>query len=945
MFHVRTSRPSPTPRLSFVLLAAAAACAVAVALALAGPPAARAATTRAHAKASASSAACPWVDSQAGTSQKVADVIDHMSLDDEITMVEGHGTAPPNPYVFYMPGIPSLCIPQLGEEDGPAGVADQLTNVTQLPAGVGLAATFNPSLARQYGQVIGSEEFGKGAAVNLGPTVNIDRDPRWGRSFETFTEDPFLNSALTVSEIKGVQSTGEMSQVKHFAAYNQETNRNTPQDDVIVSSRVLHEIYDPAFHAAVENANVASLMCAYSSINGDFACQNNTLLNTTLKQMWGFQGFVTSDYAALHDTSGAVDGTDQEQPFNDFFGPTLEQEVQNGTVPRAVLNTMVSRMLTEMFRFGIIDHPPTGTPSDPVTTPAHVAVATNVADQSATLLKNDGQTLPLSAGHGGTVAVIGPSASASPTYGGGGSAFVIPPSTVSPLQGLEAAAGHGTHLLYQQGLPTDQSLPAIPSSALSPAYAPTPFGGSYSGTLTAPETGTFVLAIENPCGCYTPTFLSLDGKQIIDNPSTPPVSVYSVAVDLVQGQTYSLSISGDSDKLLWGTPSALQPGIDDAVAAAKSADTAVVVASDDTESEATDRLSLSLPSAQDELIEKVAAANPHTVVVVNAGAPVTMPWLGQVGAVLDDWYPGQVSGTSLARVLFGKADPSGHLPVTFPTGLSQVPASTPAQFPGVGGKVQYSEGLDVGYRWYDSQNLTPLFPFGFGLSYTKFAFSNLRVTGAPGNGVSDMHVSATVTNVGQRAGADVAQLYVGDPSSAGEPPRQLADFKRVSLPAGQSTQVQFTITPQDTSWWDETANGWSQSTGHYGLFVGDSSALSDLPLRSGFDLNATAASRQVQIQSPATMQAGKSSVVTVTLTRSGNATLHGVTLALQLPQGWKATAIGKATFAKVAPSVAPTASFQVTPPKYTPATNATVHATATLGPDAAREAGVNVGVS
>ena len=177
--------------------------------------------------------ACPWVDSQAPISARVADVIDHMSLGDEITMVEGHGTAPPNPYVFYMPGIPDLCIPQLGEEDGPGGVADELTNVTQLPAGVGLAATFNPSLARQYGQVIGNEELGKGAAVNLGPTVNIDRDPRWGRSFETFTEDPFLNSALTVSEIKGVQSTGEMSQVKHFAAYNQETNRNTPQDDVI----------------------------------------------------------------------------------------------------------------------------------------------------------------------------------------------------------------------------------------------------------------------------------------------------------------------------------------------------------------------------------------------------------------------------------------------------------------------------------------------------------------------------------------------------------------------------------------------------------------------------------------------------------------------------------------------------------------------------------------
>ncbi len=944
MFHACSSRSSSTSRLFFVLLAAAA-CALAVALALAGPPSAAAATTRAHPKASAASAACPWVGSQAPISARVADVIDHMSLDDEITMVEGHGTAPPNPYVFYMPGIPDLCIPQLGEEDGPAGVADQLTNVTQLPAGVGLAATFNPSLARQYGQVIGSEEFGKGAAVNLGPTVNIDRDPRWGRSFETFTEDPFLNSALTVSEIKGVQSTGEMSQVKHYAAYNQETNRNTPQDDVIADTRTLREIYEPAFQAAVENANVASVMCAYSSINGAFACQNPTLLNTTLKQLWDFQGFVTSDYAALHDVSGAADGTDQEQPFADSFGATLEQDVQNGTVPRAVLNTMVSRMLTEMFRFGIIDHPPTGTPSDPVTSPAHVAVATNVANQSATLLKNDGQTLPLSAAHAGTVAVIGPSASASPTYGGGGSAYVIPPSTVTPLQGLEAAAGHGTHLTYQQGLPTDQSLPAIPASALSPAYAPTPFGGNYTGTLTAPETGTYVLAIENPCGCYTPTYLSLNGQQILDDPGTPPVSVYSVAVPLVQGQTYTVNISGDSDKLLWGTPSALAPGIDDAVAAAKSADTAVVVVSDDTESEATDRLSLSLPSAQDELIEKVAAVNPHTVVVVNAGAPVTMPWLPQVGAVLDDWYPGQVSGTSLARVLFGRVNPGGHLPVTFPTSLSQVPAASPAQFPGVGGKVQYSEGLDVGYRWYDAKNLTPLFPFGYGLSYTKFAFSNLRIKGAPGNGVRDMQVSATVTNIGQRAGSDVAQLYLSDPSAAGEPPRQLVGFQRVSLGAGKSAQVTFTLTPRDTWWWDDSANGWNQSTGHYGLFVGDSSATSGLPLQAGFNLTAAPAARQVQIQSPSTMQAGKPSVVTVTLTRSGNATLHRVTLALQLPQGWKASAIGRSTFRSVAPSAAPTASFQVTPPKYTPATNATVHATATLGADAVREAGVNVGVS
>ena len=261
--------------------------------------------------------------------QRVAEVMSTMSLDQEDFLVEGHGTAnePPtpggNPYVFWMPGIPLSCgsIPALGEEDGPAGVADGLSGVTQLPAGVGVAATFDPSLASQYGQVIGSEEWGKGAAVNLGPTINIDRDPRWGRSFEAFTEDPFLNASLATSEIDGVQSTGEMSQVKHFAAYNQETNRNSPADNVIVDQRTLNEIYFPAFQAAVQQSKAGSVMCSYAVVNGDFACQSSFLMNQTLDQEWGYPGFVTSDYGALHDTiGGALAGLDQEQPFNTYFG-------------------------------------------------------------------------------------------------------------------------------------------------------------------------------------------------------------------------------------------------------------------------------------------------------------------------------------------------------------------------------------------------------------------------------------------------------------------------------------------------------------------------------------------------------------------------------------------------------------------------------------------------
>ncbi len=899
------------------------------------------------------SASCPWTSSSQPIARRVAEVLDNMSLANEITIVQGAGTS--NPYVFYMPGIPSLCIPALGEEDGPNGVGDKLTGVTQLPAGVDLAATFSPSLARSYGAVVGSEEWGKGAAVNLGPTINIDRDPRWGRSFESFTEDPFLNGRLAVNEINGVQSTGEMSQVKHYAVYNQETNRNLPPDNAIVSSRTLNEIYLPAFEAAIKQAKASSIMCSYSAVNGDFACNNPGLLTTVLKQRWGFPGFVTSDYGALHATTGAVDGTDQEQPFNTFFGAPLEQAVMNGTIPRSVLNTMVARILGQMFRFNLIDHPPTGNVNAAVTSPAHQAVSNTVADSGAVLLRNVRDTLPMSASSAGDVAVIGPAASASPTYGGGGSATVLPSGTVSPLQGLQAAAGAGTHVAYTQGLPTDDSLPAIPSSALSPAYAPTPAGGSYSGTLTAPETGTFVLAITNPCQCYAPTYLSVNGRTVIADPGTPPVSVYSAAVNLVAGQKYALKIfggpgsggnpGGQTSELKWATPSLLKPQIDAAVAAARSASRAVVVVSDDTETEAADRPSLSLPSAQDELISAVERANRHTVVVVYAGAPVSMPWLSGAGAVLDGWYPGQTGGQSLAQLLFGQVNPSGHLPVTFPTSLSQVPAASPERFPGVGNKVLYSEGLDVGYRWYDARDLKPLFPFGYGLSYTKFAFSGLRVVSGSTDGTGLVRVSATVRNVGSRAGTDVAQLYLTDPAAAGEPPRQLVGFRRVTLAPGSATRVRFVVSPRDTWWWDSGAGGWTQSTGVYLVRVGDSSAVAGLPLSGSFAVTSSVGPRQVSVSAPSTFSPGVSALVHVRLSAGGSAVLRRVRLAVQLPPGFTAQPVGPVVFHGVGPATVPEATFQVTAPGYAFAQQATVHATADINGHAQREAGVTATVS
>jgi beta-glucosidase len=863
--------------------------------------------------------------------QRVAQLMAGMSVADKISMVEGHGSS--NPYVFYTPAIPSLCVPAVGLEDGPSGAADGLTGVTQLPAGVALAATWDPSLAQQYGAVIGAEEAGKGASANLGPTVNIDRDPRWGRSFESFSEDPYLNGRLAVPEIDGIQAQGVEDQVKHYAVYNQETYRNTPPDDARLDPRALHEIYLPSFYDAVTAGHAASVMCAYSYVNGDSACANKSLETTVLRDQWNFPGFVMSDYGAVHSADGAADGTDQEQPESTYFGTPLRTALDNGTVPVATLNTMVQRVLTEMFRFNLFSQSHGGSTSVTVTTPAHQDVAARIAEAGTTLLKNDKEALPLASKD--SVAVIGPAASASPVYAGGGSAYVVPSSTVSPLDGIKAAAG--ASVSYAQGLPTDSSLTPVPAQ---PAYTP---GDHYAGTVTAPETGTYVLGITNPCNCYSSASLAIDGKEIIDNPGTPPVNTYSAAVNLVKGQRYTLSVTGTSSALTWATPSDLAPGIAAAVAAAKNVKTAVVVVGDDTETEAADRPGLNLPSAQDQLIEAVAAANPRTVVVVNAGAPVAMPWLSRVAAVVDAWYPGQAGGTALASVLFGRTDPGGHLPVTFPASLGRVPAATSAQWPGQGGKVDYSEGVDVGYRWYDARDERPLFPFGYGLSYTSFRFSGLRVSGGQ-NGTGDVRVSATITNAGARAGSDVAQLYVGDPAATGEPPRQLEGFRKVSLKPGQSAPVSFTLTPAQLSWWSDAANGWTQSPGRYRVYVGDSSATANLPLRGSFTVSATPGDRQVSVHAPAAATAGKPFRVTVTLGKGGNQTLRGVRLALQLPQGWTSAPAGPTTSGTVAPGQPVTATFTVTPPAGAPNANAVVHATATMG-TATRENGSTVTVA
>ncbi len=704
--------------------------------------------------ASAASTACPWVGSGAPISQRVSQLLARMTTAQKVSMMTGEGGSS---YVGMIPAIGSLCIPAINLQDGPEGAGDGLTNVTQLPAPVDVAATWDNAAEQLYGQVIGAEQAAKGTTIDLGPTINIVRDPRWGRAFESIGEDPFMNGQLGAAYIRGVQSTGVMAQVKHLAVYNQETSRNTSADNAVVSTRTMEEIYLPAFQAAIQQGAASSVMCAYSTVNGTFACQNPFLLSTVLRQQDGFSGFVTSDWGGTHATAASANaGLDMDMPGNDgFYGSALASAVSSGSVSTATLNSAVSEILTEMFGFGLFDKPPAGSPAQPATSAANQSDALQLAEEGTVLLKNSGGILPLGSATK-SIAVIGADASGSPLTVGGGSAGVSSSGTVTPLQGITARAGTGVTVSFNDG-----------SSASSAA---------------------------------------------------------------------SLAASSN----------------------------AAIVFASNFESEGSDLSSIDLSSTQNSLISAVAAANPNTIVVLNTGSAVTMPWLPEVKGVLEAWYPGQEDGTAIAALLFGAADPSGHLPVTFPTSLSQVPASTAAQFPGTSGTVQYSEGVDVGYRWYNSQGLTPLFPFGFGLSYTSFSFSNLAISPLTAGGAAT--VSATVTNTGTKAGADVAQLYVTDPAASGEPPKQLEGFARVSLQPGASQTVTFQLTQRNLQFWNATANNWATSTGSYGISVGDSNA--SLPLTGTLSVTSAQLGQPVTISSPGPQEGLAGTAVSVPVSAS-----------------------------------------------------------------------------
>jgi len=740
--------------------------------------------------------------------------------------------------------IPSLCIPALTLVDGTSGVGDNARKVTQLPAELGVAASFNTSLAHAVGQVQGSESRAKGFSVVQGPDLNLARVPLDGRNFETFGEDPVLTGAMGVADITGIQSTGVLAMAKHLGPYTQETAR--PGLNQLVSDEALAELYDPPFQVAVEQGHVAGIMCAYGLINGVNTCQDPALYAALAS--WGFVGIVRSDFQSVIDPAAAFGaGMSMIKPYS---ANQVIDMVRFHEMSIATLNRAVATVLTTMFAGGLITKPITGSISASATSAAHSATALNAAEQSVVLLKNSGNALPF-ANNVASVAVIGTDATTTPSTSGGGSSRVIPTSVSTPLAALQFALSPSTGIIYEPGAPVpslttvspvtvETTPPAVPDAyeAYQPgtnitapvATATTPLTGAgwetWSTTFTAPESGSYLLTFQQNGDAW----VSLNGQVVASQAGVLDYAApLTATLSLIGAQTYTVSAT-------WfqvtenATPAYsiqdLTSSLAAAAAAAAAAQVAVVFVGD-AETEGNDQPNFNLPGDDNALISAVAAANPNTVVVLNTGNAVAMPWLSNVSAVLEAWYPGQADGAAIAAVLTGAVDPSGHLPISWPASAAATPITNTSQFPGNDAVVDLGSGpasLDIGYRWYQANDVAPLFAFGFGLSYTTFALSDLTMqSSAPASSVA-----VTVTDTGTQPGSDVVQAYLSYPASAQQPPEALKAFARVTLAPGASQTVTLTIPTADFASYQGTAM--TTVPGVYQIGVGDSS--NDLTLHA-----------------------------------------------------------------------------------------------------------------
>lgn len=813
---------------------------------------------------------------ETGIEKRVDELLGQMTLKEKILLLSGRDTW------FTIP-IPRLGIPSIAMTDGPHGVrtADSASGrkvepTTCFPTGVSMSASWNTELIERVAAALGEETRAEGCNILLGPCVNIVRTPIAGRNFESYSEDPYLAGRIGVAWVKGIQSQQIGASLKHFACNNQETERHRSSSEV--DERTLREIYLPAFETIVKEAKPWTVMCSYNRINGVYASQNHYLLKEILKGEWGFEGLVVSDWGANHTIFESVQGgLDLEMPGPaKYYGRLLMEAAHNWQIEEPDIDDSARRILRIILRSGMMDKPG-NQEAGSANTPEHQALARELAEEAITLLKNDGNFLPLDLNKVKSIAVIGPNA-AEGRIGGGGSSFVEPPYQVSPLDGLKNSLGNRIQVNYEIGcdnyvepplLKADYvMIPDCSAYGLKGEYfnnldfsgkadferiddrldfswwgsspAPDINRGNYSvrwtGKLMVPESGLYTLSIKNTglARIYINDELFIENigvdSSIFDEAATTSYGLRNFTA----GNSYDIRLEftklpgQEFAHLRLCMAYSPKPEEDErfgrAVELARHSDLAIVFAGMPTgyETEGWDRPDIELPGRQNELIRAITEVNPRTVVVLNAGAPVTLPWLDSVPAVIEAYYPGMEGGNAVARVLTGEVNPSGKLPVTFPMHLEDTPAFTNQARPGTR-EILYGEGIFVGYRYYDARDIEPLYPFGYGLSYTTFEYLDIQ---APKNARAGepVVVSVSIKNTGKVTGKEVVQLYVRDMSAyLPRPEKELKGFKKISLEPGEEKTVQFTLDKRSFAFYDPIQKDWIIEPGEFEILVGASS--------------------------------------------------------------------------------------------------------------------------
>lgn len=761
--------------------------------------------------------------------------------------------------------VPRLGIPPVGMTDGPNGArgaaplgAGEATAVC-VPCGSALGATWNPELIERVGEMLGAETRMRGCRILLAPTVNLHRSPVAGRNFECFSEDPLLSGRAAAAYVRGVQSRSVAVTVKHLVGNEAETERYTMNS--VIDERALRELYLLPFELAVKEGGALGVMTSYNRFNGGYCAENAALLTRILREEWGFAGFVVSDWYAQGSTGGSARaGLDLEMPGpGRFFGEALARAVRSGEVEEGLLDAQARRLLSVLESLGALDDPPELEPECYEDRPEHRALARDAATESMVLLRNDG-VLPLDLSSLASLAVIGANAGRAQLMGGG-SAKLRPYYRVTPLKAIRDHFGAAVEVSYERAVDIDETVPELDAAFAYELFAGLDLGGdpvrtgrredgllmffrapaevpdssAYSmrarGAFTAEEDGehtfTLVLAGEG--------HLLVGGHLVVDGVTDPPPrgshffgmasEEISGSVTLTAGQTVDLTLEWSSRGAVSDfqgakvgcRPPARPDLIDRAVAAAAAADAAVVIVgtNDDWESEGHDRRSMDLPGAQDELVKRVLEANPRTVVVVNAGSPVTMDWADRAPAILQVWFGGQEMGRGLAQVLSGFAEPAGRLPTTFPLRLEHNPSF--GNFPGENGEARYGEGVLAGYRWYEARSLPTRFAFGHGLSYTSFELGEPRVPASVITRGERFTIDVNVTNTGSRRGAEVVQCYVAavEPRLV-RPLKELKAFAKVWLDPGEMATVSLELDDRSFAYWDPGDPDWDELQARFG---------------------------------------------------------------------------------------------------------------------------------